>query len=126
MKRLEQHSCEAESCEVKQIHEEHVAASREQMPKEDILIDMAEFFKMLGDSTRIRIIYALKAGELCVCDLAAVLGMTSTAVSHQLRLLKQTDLVRSRREGKVVYYSLADGHVQQIAALGYDHITEDD
>lgn len=120
------HEHAAECCEIKLIHEEQAAASKAQMPPEDILIDMAEFFKMLGDSTRIRIIYALQAGELCVCDLAAVLGMTSTAISHQLRLLKQTDLVRSRRVGKVVYYSLADAHVQQIAAQGYAHITEED
>lgn len=117
---------EAGICEGKLISKEQAEKAKAQMPSEDILIDMAEFFKMLGDSTRIRIIYALKAGELCVCDLAAVLGMTSTAVSHQLRLLKQTDLVRSRREGKVVYYSLADDHVEDIAALGYAHITEED
>ncbi len=123
---MRQHHIEAESCEVKQIHTEHVTLSKEQMPPEDILVDMAEFFKMFGDSTRIRIIYALRAGELCVCDLAAVLGMTSTAVSHQLRLLKQTDLVRSRRDGKVVYYALADDHVEDIAALGYLHITEEE
>ena len=120
------HDHASECCDIKLIHEEQAAASKAQMPPEDILIDMAEFFKMLGDSTRIRIIYALQAGELCVCDLAAVLGMTSTAISHQLRLLKQTDLVRSRRVGKVVYYSLADNHVRQIAAQGYAHITEEE
>ncbi len=120
------HNCEEEFCEVKVIHEEKVQKAREQMPNDSILYDVAEFFKMLGDSTRIRMIYALRAGELCVCDLAGVLGMTSTAVSHQLRLLKQADLVRSRRDGKVVYYSLADDHVERIAAQGYEHITEEE
>ncbi len=117
---------EVEVCEVKQIHGENVETAKTQMPDEKILTQMADFFKMLGDTTRIRIIYALQAGELCVCDLAAVLNMTSTAVSHQLRLLKQTDLVRSRREGKAVYYSLADEHVELIAAQGFEHITEED
>lgn len=125
MKIIRTEETEAECCAVKQIHTEQVEFAKAQMPPEEILADMAELFKMLGDPTRIRIIYALMAGELCVCDLAAVLGMTSTAVSHQLRLLKQTDLVRSRRDGKVVYYSLADDHVQQIAAMGYAHSVEE-
>ena len=115
-----------ECCEDKCIHKNLLDIVNEKMPDETELYDLSELFKVFGDSTRIRILFVLFEAEVCVCDLARLLGMTQSAVSHQLRILKQNKLVKSRREGKSIFYSLADGHVQQIAALGYDHITEDD
>ncbi len=94
------------------------------MPEEDSLIDLAELFKIFGDSTRIKILSALSAGELCVCDLSTVVGMTSSAVSHQLKILKNARLVKFRREGKTVFYSLADDHVTTILRQGLEHISE--
>lgn len=94
------------------------------MPDEDELYDLAELFKVFGDSTRIRILYVLFEAEVCVCDLAQTLQMTQSAVSHQLKILKQSKLVKSRREGKSVFYSLADGHVRTIIAQGREHINE--
>ena len=97
----------------------------ETMPEETELYDLAELFKVFGDSTRIRILFVLFEAEVCVCDLAAVLSMTQSAISHQLRILKQNKLVKSRREGKSVFYSLADDHVRRIIAQGREHIEED-
>ena len=94
------------------------------MPEDDSLIDLAELFKVFGDSTRIKILSALSAGELCVCDLSTVVGMTSSAVSHQLKILKNARLVNFRREGKTVFYSLADDHVNTILRQGLEHISE--
>ena len=96
------------------------------MLQEDELYDLAELFKVFGDSTRIRILYVLFEAEMCVCDIAQLLGLTMTqsAISHQLKILKQSKLVKARREGKSVYYSLADGHVRTIIAQGMDHIKE--
>ena len=91
---------------------------------EDTLYDAAELFKIFGDSTRIRILYALFESEMCVCDIAELLGMTQSAISHQLRVLKQARLVRNRREGKTVYYFLADDHVRTIIGQGMDHVNE--
>ena len=96
----------------------------EQMPDEDELYDLAELFKVFGDSTRIRILFVLFESEVCVCDLAEALNMTQSAISHQLRILKQSKLVTSRRDGKQVFYSLADGHVRTIIAQGREHIEE--
>ncbi len=110
-------------CDCDVIHEEVVGQVKEKMVEEDLLFDMAEFFKVLGDSTRIRIICALFESELCVCDIANVLGMTQSAISHQLKTLKQARLVKSRREGKVMYYTLDDEHVKQIFDLGLIHLT---
>ena len=93
-------------------------------PPLDTLFQLAELFKVFGDSTRIRILFVLFEAEVCVCDLAAALGMTQSAVSHQLRILKQSKLVKSRREGKSVFYSLADDHVRTIIAQGQEHIEE--
>ena len=93
-------------------------------PDEDLMYDLAELFRIFGDSTRIRILYALFESELCVYDIAEVLNMTQSAISHQLRVLKQARLVRNRREGKQIYYSLADDHVRTIIGQGMDHITE--
>ena len=95
-----------------------------EMPDEESLYDLAELFKVFGDTTRIRILYALFESELCVCDIAQVLGMTQSAISHQLRVLKQARLVRSRREGKQIYYFLADDHVRTIIGQGMDHVSE--
>ena len=105
--------------------EEQVKKLNKQMPAEEELYDLAELFKVFGDSTRIRILYALlESEEMCVGDLALLLGLTSTACSHQLRVLKNNKLVRSRREGKIVFYSLADEHVRHIIGLGMEHIME--
>ncbi|MDR2485446.1 MAG: metalloregulator ArsR/SmtB family transcription factor [Treponema sp.] len=94
------------------------------MPDEEVLLDLADLFKMFGDSTRIKIINALLHSEMCVCDIAALLGMTKSAISHQLRSLRQTKLVKFRREGKVVYYSLDDDHVNTIFDQGLLHVCE--
>lgn len=97
----------------------------EKMPEETELYDLAELFKVFGDSTRIRILFVLFETEVCVCDLAQALNMTQSAISHQLKILKQSKLVKSRREGKSVFYSLADDHVRTIIAQGREHIEED-
>ena len=94
------------------------------LPDEDILCDLAELFRIFGDSTRCRILYALAAGELNVSDLAAVLSMTQSAISHQLRILRQSRLVRCRRAGKTMFYSLADEHVGTILKMGMEHVME--
>jgi len=114
-----------ECCEQQEIHEELLSVVREQMPREETLYDLSELFKVFGDSTRIRILFVLFEAEVCVCDLAAALGMTQSAVSHQLRILKQSKLVKSRREGKSIFYSLADGHVRTIIDQGLEHIEEE-
>ncbi len=111
-------------CEAYEVHEDKIRAANEQMPDEDELYDLAELFKVFGDSTRIRILFVLFQSEMCVCDLAETLGMTQSAISHQLRVLKQMKLVKNRREGKTVYYSLADGHIQNIISQGMEHILE--
>ena len=94
------------------------------MPPEETLCDLSELFKIFGDSTRIKILYVLFESEMCVCDIAQLLNMTQSAISHQLRLLKQSKLVKNRREGKTVFYSLADGHVRTIINQGMEHVTE--
>lgn len=119
------HSVEsAEVCEYLHVHPDLVEKVRREMPSEETLYDLAELYKVFGDSTRIRILYVLFESEVCVCDLAQCLNMTVSAVSHQLRVLKQARLVKSRREGKTVFYSLADGHVRSILGQGMDHIEE--
>ena len=95
-----------------------------EMPDEESLYDLAELFKVFGDTTRIRILYVLFEAEMCVCDIAEILNMTQSAISHQLRVLKQARLVRNRREGKQIYYSLADDHVRTIIGQGMDHVDE--
>ena len=111
-----------DSCEV---HENLVKIVNETMPDEEELYDLADLFKVFADSTRIRILFVLFESEVCVCDLAKVLNMTQSAVSHQLRILKQNKLVKNRREGKSIFYSLADDHVRSIIAQGREHIEED-
>ena len=95
------------------------------MPDEEILYDLAELFKIFGDSTRIKILYVLFESEMCVCDIAQLLNMTQSAISHQLRVLKQMSLVKFRRDGKTIYYSLADSHVATIMNQGLEHVTEE-
>ena len=107
-----------ECCDCNEIHEDLLKIVNDTMPEETELYDLAELFKVFGDSTRIRILFVLFEAEVCVCDLAKVLNMTQSAISHQLRILKANKLVNSRREGKSVFYSLADGHVRTIIAQG--------
>ena len=115
----------AERCDYDVIHEDTVNQVREKMPQEENLYDLAELFKVFGDSTRIKILWALDEAEMCVCDIAFLLNMTQSAISHQLRVLKQAELVKSRREGKIVFYSLEDEHVKQIFDQGLIHISEE-
>lgn len=112
-------------CEFMHAHPDAIEKIRKDMPDDDTLIDVAELFKVFGDSTRIKILNALSGGELCVCDISTAVGMTSSAVSHQLKILKNAELVRFRREGKTVFYSLADGHVNTILEQGFEHINEE-
>lgn len=111
-----------ELCEFLHVHEDVVEEVKQHMPQEDKLYDLADFFKVFADSTRIKILYVLLMHEMCVCDLAGILGASQSAISHQLRTLKQMDLVRSRREGKTVFYSLADDHIKSILSQGLEHI----
>lgn len=112
------------SCETKHVHGELIKQVNALLPDTDSLYDLAELFKIFGDSTRIRILFVLLESEMCVCDLAETLQMTASAISHQLRVLKAADLVRYRRDGKTVYYSLADDHVRSILSQGIEHINE--
>ena len=111
-------------CEFMHVHDEIVDKVERVMPQEQELLDLAEFFKVFGDSTRIKILYALSKSEMCVCDIATLLQMGQSAISHQLRVLKQMRLVNFRRDGKTVFYSLSDGHIQTILAQGMEHISE--
>ena len=111
-------------CDTYQVHDDLLKTVNEKMPEESELQELADLFKVFGDFTRIRILFVLFEAEVCVCDLAEALDMTQSAISHQLKILKQARLVKSRREGKSVFYSLADGHVRTIIAQGRDHIEE--
>lgn len=113
-----------ERCPSGHAHENLVHQIEHGMPGEDIMRDLADFYKVFGDATRIKILCALFQAESCVCGLAEAIGMTQSAVSHQLRILKQMKLVKNRREGKTIYYSLADAHIQSILNQGMEHITE--
>ena len=115
---------EIEKCEITIIHEEKVEDIKKEMPKDEILYDLAEIFKVFGDSTRIKILYSIFKEEMCVCDIAAIAGTTASAVSHQLRILKQAKLVKYKKVGKVVYYSLDDEHVKSIFNEGLKHVIE--
>ncbi len=115
---------ELECCEDVEIHQDRLKIVSDQMPDEDELYDLAELFKVFGDSTRIRILFVLFQSEMCVCDLAQSLNMNQSAISHQLKILKQAKLVTGRREGKSVIYSLADEHVRTIIDQGREHIEE--
>ena len=111
-------------CDLLCTHEDIIRKVRANMPDENTLFDLTELFRILGDSTRVRILYVLFEAEMCVCDIAALLGMTQSAISHQLLALKNARLVKGRREGKIVFYSLADDHVKTIINQGLEHIAE--
>ena len=111
-------------CEYLCVHQEVVDRVNREMPEEELLFDLAELFKIFGDSTRVKILFVLFEAEMCVCDIAQLLGMTQSAISHQLRALKNVRLVKSRREGKTVFYSLADDHVKTIINQGLEHVRE--
>ena len=115
---------ELECCEEHIVHTDAVMAARSAMPAEEITTAASDFFKAFSDKTRLRILAALVSAELCVCDIAQLLNMTQSAISHQLRILKQNRLVKNRRDGKSVFYSLADGHVKTIISQGMEHIQE--
>lgn len=111
-------------CEFINAHKETVDKVMKVMPKDELLYDLAELYKIFGDSTRIKILYVLFESEMCVCDIATLLNMTTSAISHQLKILKQASLVKFRKSGKTVFYSLADDHVRTIIGQGMEHITE--
>ena len=112
------------SCECEEIHSDIIEKKREEMPDEATIYDLADFFKIFGDSTRMRILYAIDGEPMCVCDIAELLGMTKSAVSHQLKVLRQSDLITYRKSGKNVYYTLADDHVRDIIEKALEHIRE--
>lgn len=123
-KRQQAEMDDGDQCEFFHAHEEIVNRVNQKMPDEEELYDLAELFRLFGDSTRIRILYVLFESEMCVCDIAQLLNMTPSAISHQLRALRQSRLIKYRREGKTVFYSLADGHVRDIINQGMEHIRE--
>ena len=115
---------EIERCGFLCVHEDAVEQVLSEMPGDETLYDLAELFKVFGDSTRVKLLYALFEAELCVCDISKLLGLTQSAVSHQLRVLKNSRLVKFRKDGKTVFYSLADDHVRKIIAQGMEHVNE--
>lgn len=121
---MENNERKIENCNVNIIHEDIVVRVKDKLPAEETLYDLAELFKVFGDTTRIKIICALFESEMCVCDLSALLNISQSAISHQLRVLKSARLVKFRRAGKVIYYSLDDEHIKQIFDAGLHHITE--
>ena len=113
-----------EKCEVTLIHEDNVKKAINELPDDELIADLSDMFKIFGDQTRVKILMALESGELCVCDIAAVMNMSQSAISHQLRVLKQSNIVKTRREGKVVYYSISDDHVKEIFDIAMVHVQE--
>lgn len=113
-----------DQCDVPEVHEGLLHIVSEKMPNDEKIFDLSELFKVFGDSTRMKILFVLFEAEVCTCDLAEVLKMTPSAISHQLNTLKRSKLVKSRREGKAVFYSLADDHVRTIIDQGLNHIEE--
>ena len=110
------------TCDCNIIHEDIVKDTVNKMPEEELFMNLAEFFKILGDTTRTRILFALDKNEMCVCDIANVLGMTKSSISHQLSCLKRNGIVKCRKEGKEVYYTLDDDHVKELFEIGMEHI----
>ena len=108
------------------IHQDVVDHVKERMPDDEVLLDLADTFKLFSDSTRLKILYALTEAEMCVCDISVLLGMSKSSVSHQLQVLKQSNLIKYRKAGRVVYYSVADDHVKTICRMGMEHVLEDD
>ena len=115
---------EIETCEGEIIHEDVVKRVKLTFPKDEMIFDLADFYKIFGDTTRVKILYALDKSELCVCDISALLGMSVSAVSHQLKILRDSNLVKTKRDGKIIYYSLSDDHVKSILECGIEHISE--
>ena len=115
---------EEELFECTVLHEDAVKEVKSKMPEDGLIYDLAEFFKVFADSTRMKVLYALMEKELCVCDIASIVQTTQSAISHQLRILKQSKLVKFRKDGKVVYYSLDDSHIAEILKKGCEHIEE--
>ena len=113
-----------EKCEVTLIHEDNVKKAINELPNDELIADLSDMFKIFGDQTRVKILMALESGELCVCDIAAVMDMSQSAISHQLRVLKQSNIVKTRRQGKVVYYSISDDHVKEIFDIAIVHVQE--
>lgn len=120
----EDHNNHQSICACTIIHENVINKVREQIPSSEAILELAAFFKILADATRIRILSALSHAEMCVCDISVLLNMTQSAVSHQLRLLKQARLVKNRKDGKIVYYSLDDKHIKDVLSVGFDHLGE--
>ncbi len=116
--------CAAETCDIRVVHQERVAQAKAEAVAENDMARLALTFKIMGDPTRLKIIMALRGGEMCVCDIAAYLGLSESAVSHQLRRLRESSLVRSRRDGQILYYSLDDNHVLDLVTVGLHHIEE--
>ena len=115
---------QAPSCECEELHSDVIDKKREEMPEESTLYDLSDFFKVLGDSTRVSILFAIDGAPMCVCDIAGVLGMTKSAVSHQLKVLRQSRLVKYNKVGKNVFYELSDDHVRDIIEKALEHIEE--
>ena len=111
--------------EIQHSHEAILQAVRDELPTDELLCDLSDLFKIFGDTTRIKILFALFESEMCVCAIAELLGMTQSAISHQLRILKDADLVGNRRDGKTIYYFLADDHVRTIIGQGFEHLIEE-
>ena len=122
---MEEKKTEIECCSEECVHEDLLKIVNDTMPEETELYDLAELFKVFGDSTRIRILFVLFEAEVCVCDLAEALHMTQSAISHQLKILKDANLVANRREGKTIYYFLSDDHVRTIISKGFEHLIEE-
>ena len=112
-------------CDCNMIHPKAVQKAIKKMPKEEVFDKLIDFYKLLGDSTRSKILFAIDQHEMCVCDIANVLGMTKSAISHQLKLLKENNLIKSRREGKEILYTLDDDHVTQVFELALEHVKEE-
>ncbi|MGH1601278.1 ArsR/SmtB family transcription factor [Campylobacter majalis] len=113
-----------EVCEIDCIHDEILSTVKSEMPDDESLINLADFFKNFGDTTRVKILWALSVSQMCVCDIAVLLNMSQSSISHQLRVLKSNKIVKNRRDGKIVYYSLTDEHITQIFKQGLSHIRE--
>lgn len=111
-------------CEVEYVNNEAVEVVKSSMLDQELILKLAEIFKILADPTRVKVLYALSLRELCVCDLSVLVGMSQSAISHQLRILRSSNLVKFRREGKVVYYSLADEHIIKLIEMGVEHARE--
>ena len=116
--------CDLPICHDREVHGDVVERIKGEMPDSSVLYELSDFFKIFGDSTRVSILFVIDRGEICVCDIAEILGMTKSAVSHQLKILRQSKLISYRKSGKNVFYSLADDHVKDIIEKALEHIKE--